>query len=74
MQDASIVLYARGHYRIVHLAACGDGGGARYMVIDTAGVEHRRETSLDDASAWIDRVLAGAASLPSPRPGHRPRH
>lgn len=66
MLEPSIVLYSRERWRVVRT---GDSDGpSAYAVVDTAGIELRRELNLDDARAWIDRkVVEGDARAPAIR-------
>lgn len=55
MLEPSAVLYARAHWRIVRDGNCDKPDV--FVVVDTAGIELRRESILDDAKAWIDRLV-----------------
>lgn len=68
MPDDSVVVYARGHYRVVRIA--DDEPRDRYVILDTAGTELHREPAFDQAKAWVDRRTIDPAP---PRPARR-RH
>lgn len=68
MPDDSVVVYARGHYRVVRIEE--EEPRDRYVILDTAGTELRREPGFDQAKAWVDRR---AIDPTPPRPARR-RH
>lgn len=65
MFEPSVVVYARERWRVVRTADSDQP--LTYVVVDTAGMELRREHALEDASAWVDqRVVEGYARLRAP--------
>jgi hypothetical protein len=68
MPDTSVVVYARASYRVVRTE--GEDSPGRYLILDTAGMELRRDPCFDDAKAWVDARVA-LATVEYARPSSR---
>lgn len=55
MYASFVVVFAREHFRILRCDGGGDAAG--FIVMDSAGMELRREADFDAARAWVERRL-----------------
>ena len=70
MNELPVIVHTRDRFRIEGRDA--GNGALHYVIVDTAGVVLWRESSLDDAKAWIDRRIGDCtARAPVPQRRHR---